>query len=155
MDTERLDQSAQALYAMTVSLATVVVGAISLDKASAEVDLGDAARFLLSCSLAAFLATLVAGGHLISRLPLLEGTADEVLGARAPLMGKDDKGVLALTIGAWRAIQHWGLLIAILLGAAGGLATATAEDLAKAKAASAHAVASSAAAPAPAAAAGP
>ena len=133
MDSDRLERSTQSLHGMAMSLATVVVGAISMDKASADIDLGDAARWMLMASLVCFGLTALAGGHLITRLPLLDGSLDEVMAQKVPLVGTGDQGFLRLSIGRWRAVQHWGLLVAVVLGAAGGLATATAEDLAKAK----------------------
>ncbi len=134
MDSDRLERSTQSLHGMAMSLATVVVGAIGMDKASADIDLGDAARWLLMGSLVCFGLTALAGGHLITRLPLVDGSLDEIMSQRVPLVGTGEKGFLRFPIATWRAIQHWGLLVAIVLGAAGGLFTATAEDLAHAKA---------------------
>ena len=129
MTSDRLERAVQSMHSISISLATLVVAAIGADKASTTFDLGAASHALLYASLACFVVCAVAGGHLITQLPLMDGEVDEVMTRKAPLVGGEKRGFIALKVGQWREIQHGFMVMAILLGAAGGLATATAEDV--------------------------
>ncbi len=127
MTSDRLERAVQSMHSIGMSLATLVVAAIGADKASSSFDLGGASHALLYASLGCFVITAVAGGHLITSLPLMDGDVEEVMQRPAPLVGGRTRGLLAFRVGLWREIQHWGLLAAIGLGIMGGLAVATSE----------------------------
>ncbi len=136
LTSDRLERAVQSMHGIGMSLTTLVLAAISADKATSAFDLGDLSHGLLYGSLGFFVLTAVAGGHLITRLPLMDGELDDVMAQPAPLIG-ETKGLFAFKVKEWRNIQHWSLIIAVILGVAGALVTTSAEDLEKAKAAAA------------------
>ncbi len=141
MTSDRLERAVQSMHSIGMSLATLVVMAIGADKASSSFDLGGLSHALLYASLGCFVITGVAGGHLITTLPLMEGEVEDVMKRPAPLVGGQKRGLLPLHAGVWHQIQHWALLSAIGLGILGGLAVATAEADPGSAAASTHAAA--------------
>ncbi len=130
MTPDRVERAVQSTHGISISLTTMVVAAIGADQASSSFSLGGLSHVLLYASLGCFIISAIAGGHLVTRLPLIDGEIDEVMGTKAALIGGENRGILALKVSVWREVQHWGLITAILLGVAGGLATATAEELA-------------------------
>ena len=131
MTSDRLERAVQQIHGIGISLTTMVVAAIGADRASSNFDLGWLSHALLYASLSAFVITAIAGGHLITRLPLMDGDLDDVMQQPAPLVGGKTRGLFAFKVSVWRQVQHWGLIVAILLGVLGALATATADDLEK------------------------
>jgi hypothetical protein len=127
MTSDRLERAVQSMHSIAMSMATLVVAAIGADKANSSFDLGGLSHLFLYASLACFAVTALAGGHLITTLPLRDGQVDEVMKQPAPLVGGHTRGLLAFPIGVWREIQHWFLIIAVVLGVLGGLAVASAD----------------------------
>jgi hypothetical protein len=131
MTSDRLERAVQQMHSIGISLTSLVLAAIAADKASTSFDLGILSHYLLYASLGCFVVTAIAGGHLITRLPLMDGDVEEVLTRPAPLIGGKQKGLFAFSVGVWRQIQHWGLIVAIVLGVLGALVTATADEVDK------------------------
>lgn len=129
MDADRLERSAQFLHSTTLSVGSIVIGAVGLDKVSTSIDVGDPARMALLAALGFLVVAGVAGARLILHLPK-EAEGDDILKHRLPLIDLGRFSVAPLSIGFWRGVQHWAFLIAILCTVASGVVTARAEDLA-------------------------
>jgi hypothetical protein len=128
MDADRLERSAQFLHSTTLTMGSIVIGAVGLDKVSASIDVGDAARMTLLGSLLLLLIAGLAGGRLILHLPE-SGDAPDVLQHPLPLIDLGRFSILPLTVGFWRGLQHWAFLGAILCIVASAVVTARIEDL--------------------------
>ncbi len=129
LDPQRLERSTQSIHGMAMSLGSLVMGAIAADKALVSVDFGDLARMFMLASLGCFAVTALVGVQLMARLPMIEGEIDEVMSHTSPLFGAGGHGVLHMSVRTYRAIQHWGMLLALLFGLGGVLAISTAESL--------------------------
>lgn len=128
MDADRLERSAQFLHSTTLSVGSIVIGAVGLDKVSTTIDVGDPARTALLAALGFLVVAGVAGARLILHLPReTEGT--DILSHRLPLIDLGRYSVAPLSVGFWRGLQHWAFLLAILCTVASGVLTARAEDL--------------------------
>ena len=136
MDADRLERSAQFLHSTTLSVGSIVIGAVGLDKVSTSIDVGDPARMALLAALGMLVVAGVSGARLILHLPSIDETED-VLQHHMPLIDLGRYSVAPLTVGFWRGLQHWAFLFAILFTVAGGVLTARAEDLPVAAAAAA------------------
>ena len=128
MDADRLERSAQFLHSTTLSVGSIVVGAMGLDKVSPAIDVGDPARFALHAALGFLVVAGVAGARLILHLPATSEARD-VLKHRLPLVDLGRFSLAPLSIAFWRGLQHWTFLIAILCTVASGVLTVRAEDL--------------------------
>lgn len=128
MDADRLERSAQFLHSTTLSVGSIVIGAVGLDKVSTTIDVGDPARTALLAALGCLVVAGVAGARLILHLPR-EAEGDDILKHRLPLIDLGRYSVAPLSVGFWRGLQHWAFLIAILCTVASGVLTARAEDL--------------------------
>ncbi len=128
MDADRLERSAQFLHSTTLSVGSIVIGAVGLDKVSTTIDVGDPARLALLAALGFLVIAGIAGARLILHLPK-EAEGDDILKHRLPLVDLGRYSVAPLSVGFWRGLQHWAFLIAILCTVASGVLTARAEDL--------------------------
>lgn len=128
MDADRLERSAQFLHSTTLSVGSIVIGAVGLGKVSTTIDVGDPARTALLAALGCLVVAGVAGARLILHLPR-EAEGDDILKHRLPLVDLGRYSVAPLSVGFWRGLQHWAFLIAILCTVASGVLTARAEDL--------------------------
>ena len=128
MDADRLERSAQFLHSTTLSVGSIVIGAVGLDKVSTSVDVGDPARIALLAALGFLVIAGVAGARLILHLPKVE-EGENVLDHRMPLIDLGRFSIAHLSVGFWRGLQHWAFLLAILCTVASGVVTARAEDL--------------------------
>ena len=127
MDADRLERSAQFLHSTTLSVGSIVIGAVGLDKVSTTVDVGDPARMALLAALGLLVIAGVAGARLILHLPTADD-GEDVLQHRMPLIDLGRFSIAHLSVGFWRSLQHWAFLLAILCTVAGGVVTARAED---------------------------
>lgn len=128
MDADRLERSAQFLHSTTLSVGSIVIGVVGLDKVSTTIDVGDPARMALLAALGFLVVAGVAGARLILHLPK-EAEGDDILKHRLPLIDLGRHSVAPLSVGFWLGLQHWAFLIAILCAVTSGVVTARAEDL--------------------------
>ncbi len=85
MTPDRVERAVQSTHGISISLTTMVVAAIGADQASSSFSLGKLSHAMLYASLACFIISAIAGGHLVTRLPLIDGEIEEVMARKAPL----------------------------------------------------------------------